>query len=88
MVLISIDTQVARYGKRLLDDFQRRQAGVFQERARRGVSVRASAADRSKPQFGVNHITRSRKDQCGFGIRNNQQCGQCANPSPVPPPNA
>ena len=67
MVLIGIDTQVACDGKRLLDDFQRRQTGILQERARGRMSVRATASDRSKSKLRLDHVTRSGDDESGSG---------------------
>src|SRR5687768_7067335 len=57
MVLIGIDTQVASYGKRLLDNLQRHHIGILQKCAGGRVSIRTATSNRSNPEFGFNYVT-------------------------------
>jgi hypothetical protein len=75
---IGIDAQLAGDGQRFLDDFGRRQFGVFLQRLGGGLGVDAARADRADAVFGFEHVAIAGDDQGRFAVGHQQHRFQAA----------
>ena len=78
MVLIGVDAEVAGDFKRLLDDLGGRQAGVLQQRARRGLRVGPAAADGDDAVLRLEHVAIAGDDQRMLAVGDRQHGLQAA----------
>src|SRR5436190_7661688 len=60
---VRVDADVGRYAQRFLDDRARAELRLVEQRARRGLRVRAAGADREQLMLGLDHVARARDEQ-------------------------
>src|SRR5689334_3870372 len=63
MVLVRVDAELARDLQRLLDDVVRREVGVLEQRAGRGVRIRAARPDRHDAVLGLENVAVAGDDE-------------------------
>ena len=68
VVLVGVDADVAGDLERRLTMSARRQLGVLQQRARRGLRVGAAGADRDDAVLGLEHVAVAGDDQRGVAV--------------------